>query len=65
MKVNDINIDMLLYTEPVKNKPYDDEEEGGFFKKLISRKEDSRKTCIILFICDHGENIWHYITKII
>ncbi len=40
MKVNDINIDMLLYTEPVKNKPYDDEEEGGFFKKLISRKEE-------------------------
>ena len=41
MKVNDINIDQLLYTQPVSNKSrYSDEEEGGFFKKLFNKKEE-------------------------
>lgn len=41
MRVDDINIDMLLYTEPVRNKPYDSgEDEGGFFKKLFSKKDE-------------------------
>ena len=40
MKVTDINIDQLLYIEPVKDRSYDhDEEENGFFKKLFSKKE--------------------------
>jgi len=41
MKVNDINIDRLLYTEPVRDKPYDNgEEDGGFFRKLFSKKNE-------------------------
>ena len=36
MKVTDVNIDQVLYTEPVRTRPYDsDEETGGFFKKLF------------------------------
>jgi hypothetical protein len=41
MKITDINIDQLLYTEPVRNKSYDsDEEEGGFFKKIFSKNDE-------------------------
>ena len=41
MKVTDINIDRLLYTEPVRKQPYDnDEEERGFFKKIFSKKDE-------------------------
>ena len=40
MKVTDINIDQLLYTQPVRNQPYDnDDEKGGFFKKIFAKKE--------------------------
>ena len=40
MKVTDINIDQVLYTEPVRTQPFDTEEEtGGFFKKLFGKKE--------------------------
>ena len=41
MKVTDVNIDQVLYTEPVRSRPYDsDEETGGFFKKLFKKKEE-------------------------
>ena len=41
MKVTDINIDQVLYTEPVRNRPYDsDEETGGFFRKLFKKKDE-------------------------
>jgi hypothetical protein len=41
MKVTDINIDQLLYTEPVKKLSYDnDEEERGFFKKMFSKNKE-------------------------
>ena len=40
MKVTDINIDQLLYMQPVKNPDRIDEENGGFFKKLFSKKEE-------------------------
>ena len=41
MKVTDINIDQLLYTEPVKTQNYDhDEEEGGFFKRIFKKKDE-------------------------
>lgn len=41
MKVTDINIDRLLYTEPVRKQCYDnDEEERGFFKKIFSKKDE-------------------------
>lgn len=41
MKVTDINLDQLLYTEPVKSQPYDSpEEEGGFFKKVFAKKKE-------------------------
>lgn len=41
MKVTDINIDRLLYTEPVRKQRYDnDEEERGFFKKIFSKKDE-------------------------
>ena len=41
MKVTDVNIDQVLYTEPVMSRPYDsDEETGGFFKKLFKKKEE-------------------------
>lgn len=40
MKVTDINIDLLLYTQPVKTQNYDHDEEGGFFKKLRNKKEE-------------------------
>ena len=40
MKVTDINIDQLLYTQPVSSQSYDDGEEGGFFKKLFSKKKE-------------------------
>lgn len=40
MKITDINIDQLLYTQPASNHFYDsDEEEGGFLKKLFNKKE--------------------------
>ena len=40
MKITDINIDQLLYTKPVNNRPYDsDEEKGGFLKKMFAKKE--------------------------
>ena len=41
MKITDVNIDQVLYTEPVRNRPYDsDEETGGFFKKLFKKKDE-------------------------
>lgn len=41
MKVTDVNIDQVLYTEPVRTRPYDsDEETGGFFKKLFKKKDE-------------------------
>ena len=41
MKVTDINIDQVLYTEPVRSCNYDsDEETGGFFKKLFKKKNE-------------------------
>lgn len=41
MKVADVNIDQVLYTEPVRTRPYDsDEETGGFFKKLFKKKDE-------------------------
>ena len=41
MKVADVNIDQVLYTEPVRSRPYDsDEETGGFFKKLFKKKDE-------------------------
>ena len=41
MKVTDINIDQVLYTEPVSSHYYDpDEETGGFFKKLFKKKDE-------------------------
>ena len=41
MKVTDIILDQLLYTEPVKSQPYDSpEEEGGFFKKVFAKKKE-------------------------
>ena len=41
MKVTDVNIDQVLYTEPVRSRPYDsDEETGGFFKKLFKKKDE-------------------------
>ena len=41
MKVTDINIDQVLYTEPVRSCNYDsDEETGGFFKKLLKKKNE-------------------------
>ena len=41
MKVTDINIDQVLYTEPVRSYNYDsDEENVGFFKKLFKKKDE-------------------------
>ena len=41
MKVTDINIDQVLYTEPVRSHNYDsDEENVGFFKKLFKKKDE-------------------------
>ena len=41
MKISDLNIDQLLYTKPVKTHSYEDDEEGGgFFKKLFSKKAE-------------------------
>ena len=41
MKVTDINIDQVLYTEPVSSHNYDsDEENVGFFKKLFKKKDE-------------------------
>ena len=41
MKVTDINIDQVLYTEPVRSCNYDsDEETGGFFKKLFKKNNE-------------------------
>ena len=41
MKITDLNIDQLLYTKPVKTQSYEDDEEGGgFFKKLFSKKAE-------------------------
>ena len=41
MKVTDINIDQVLYTEPVSSHYYDaDEETGGFFKKLFKKNNE-------------------------
>ena len=41
MKVTDVNIDQVLYTEPVRTRPYDsDEETGEFFKKLFKKKDE-------------------------
>ena len=41
MKVTDINIDQVLYTEPVSSHYYDpDDETGGFFKKLFKKKDE-------------------------
>ena len=41
MKITDVNIDQVLYTEPVSNRSYDsDEETGGFFKKLFKKKDE-------------------------
>ena len=41
MKVTDINIDQVLYTEPVRSHNYDsDEENEGFFKKLFKKKDE-------------------------
>ena len=41
MKVTDVNIDQVLYTEPVRSRTYDsDEETGGFFKKLFKKKDE-------------------------
>ena len=40
MKINDVNIDQLLYTPEVRQTPYDHgEEEGGILKKIFSKKE--------------------------
>ena len=41
MKITDLNIDQLLYTKPVRSQPYDDDEEGGgFFKRLFAKKAE-------------------------
>ena len=40
MKVTDIDIGQVLYTQPVSTHSYDtDEETGGFFKKLFAKKD--------------------------
>ena len=40
MKVTDVNIDQLLYTQPVRTTDYDEaEESGGLFKKLFQKKD--------------------------
>lgn len=40
MKITDINIDRLLYTQPVRDRSYEDDEEGGFFRKLFAKKKE-------------------------
>ena len=40
MKVTDVNIDQLLYTQPVRTTDYDEAEESeGLFKKLFKKNE--------------------------
>lgn len=41
MKIINVNLDQLLYTEPVKTPVTDYDEEGGFFKKMFKKKEEA------------------------
>ena len=41
MKVTDIDIDRVLYTQPVKTQSNETDEDSGFFKKLFKKNDES------------------------
>lgn len=45
MKITDVNIDQLLYTQPVRTTDYDEAEEfEGLFKKLFQKKDKHKSS---------------------